>query len=356
MSAMTSSMLASATARPSSTWARSRARRSSKTVRRVTTSRRWRRKASSISRSDISCGWPSSSATMLMPNTVSIGVCAYRLLSTISATSPRLSSITTRMPSLSDSSRSSEMPSICLVAHQLDDALEQPRLVDLVRQLGDDDRLAAAIVDLLELRARADRQASAAGLVGGGDFLRAVDDAGGRKIRPRHVLHQAGQRKRRIVDQRQAGVDDLGQIVRRDVGGHADRDTRGAVDQQVRHARRQDRRLVLGLVVVGYEVDRFLVDVGQQLVREPRHAHFGVAHGRRRIAVHRAEVALAVDQQVAHRERLRHAHDGVVDRHIAVRDGTCRSHRRPRAPTSCRPGCSRCRARASHAARAGAPA
>jgi hypothetical protein len=115
MSAMTSSMLASATARPSRIWARSRARRSSKMVRRVTTSRRWRRNASSISRSDISFGWPSSSATMLMPNTVSIGVCAYRLLSTISATSPRLSSITTRMPSLSDSSRSSEMPSICLL-------------------------------------------------------------------------------------------------------------------------------------------------------------------------------------------------------------------------------------------------
>ena len=37
------------------------------------------------------------------------------------------------------------------------------------------------------------------------------------------------------------------------------------------------------------------------------------------VAVHRAEVALAVDQQVAHRERLRHAHDGVVHRRVAVR-------------------------------------
>ena len=175
------------------------------------------------------------------------------------------------------------------------------------------------LVDLLEMRARAHRQPAATGLVGGDDLLRAVDDAGGREIRARHVLHQPGERQRRIVDQRQQRVGDLGQVVRRNVGRHADRDAGGAVDQQVRNARRQHRRLVLGLVVVGDEVDRFLVDVGQQLVRELRHAHFGVAHRRRRIAVHRAEVALAVHQQVAHRERLRHAHDGVVDRHVAVR-------------------------------------
>ena len=52
-------------------------------------------------------------------------------------------------------------------------------------------------------------------------------------------------------------------------------------------------------VVVGLEIDRVLVDVGRAapcaaLARRD----FGVAHGRRRIAVHRAEIALPVDQQV----------------------------------------------------------
>ena len=37
------------------------------------------------------------------------------------------------------------------------------------------------------------------------------------------------------------------------------------------------------------------------------------------VAVDRAEVALPVDEQVAHRERLRHADDRVVDRRVAVR-------------------------------------
>ncbi len=62
----------------------------------------------------MSFGWPSMSETMLMPNTVSSGVCANRLFSSTSATSPRFSSMTMRMPSLSDSSRkpSLAMPSI----------------------------------------------------------------------------------------------------------------------------------------------------------------------------------------------------------------------------------------------------
>ncbi|MNI28207.1 hypothetical protein D3C73_819740 [compost metagenome] len=75
ISSIISSMLASATVRPSSTWARARALRSSNTVRRVTTSRRWRTKASSICLRFINCGRPSTSATMLMPNTDSIWVC-----------------------------------------------------------------------------------------------------------------------------------------------------------------------------------------------------------------------------------------------------------------------------------------
>jgi len=67
------------------------------------------------------------------------------------------------------------------------------------------------------------------------------------------------------------------------------------------------------------EVDRFLVDVAQHLVGDLGQADFGVAHGRGVVAVDRAEVALAVDQHVAQGEVLGHAHDGVVDRAVAVR-------------------------------------
>ena len=206
-----------------------------------------------------------------------------------------------------------------LAPHQVGDALGEARLVDLERQLGDDDGLALALADVFEVRARPDGQAAAARAVGRCDLLRAIDDAGGREIGARNVLHQAGERQRRIVQQRDAAVDDFSEIVRRDVGRHAHRDARLSIDEQIRHARRQHRRLGLRLVVVGGEIDRSLFDVREQLVRDPRHAHFGVAHCRRRIAVHRTEIALAVDEHVAHRKRLRHAHHRVVHGGVAVR-------------------------------------
>ncbi len=50
--------------------------------------------------------------------------------------------------------------------------------------------------------------------------------------------------------------------------------------------------------------------------RQPR---FGVAHRRGAVAVAAAEVALAVDQRIALREILRHAHQRVVGGLVAVR-------------------------------------
>ena len=82
-------------------------------------------------------------------------------------------------------------------------------------------------------------------MIGGADALAAEDDAAGGEVRPRHVLHQRCQRQRRIIQQRDARVDGLGEVVRRDVGRHADRDAGLPVDQQVRDARRQHRGLEL---------------------------------------------------------------------------------------------------------------
>jgi hypothetical protein len=71
-------------------------------------------------------------------------------------------------------------------------------------------------------------------------------------------------------------------------------------------------------VVVGAEVDGFLVNVRQHFVGDFGQTDFGVTHGRCVVAVYRAEVALAVDQHVPHGKVLRHAHDGVVHRLVTV--------------------------------------
>ena len=75
---------------------------------------------------------------------------------------------------------------------------------------------------------------------------------------------------------------------------------------------------MLAAVVVGAEIDRFLVQVGQQLVGDLGHADFGVTHGRSVVAIDRTEVALAIDQHVAQGEILGHANDGFIDCDVAV--------------------------------------
>ena len=102
---------------------------------------------------------------------------------------------------------------------------------------------------------------------------------------------------------------------------------------------------LLALVVVRLEVDRVLVDVGEQRVGDLGEPRLGVAHGRRRIAVHRAEVALPVDQRQAHREVLRHAHQRVVDRACRRAGDTCPSRRRRCGRTCGTAGRSRSRLR-----------
>ena len=77
------------------------------------------------------------------------------------------------------------------------------------------------------------------------------------------------------------------------------------------------------VVVVGPEIDGFLVDVLQQRGGDAGEARLGVPHGRGRVAVDRAEVALPVHQRIAHGERLRHADQRVVDRRSRRAGGTC---------------------------------
>ncbi len=206
-----------------------------------------------------------------------------------------------------------------LLLRQLGDALEQRLLVHLVRQLVDDDRRAVAALDVLEVDLRAHHDAAAAGAIALADAGDAVDDPAGREVGRGHDLDQLVDRAVGVAQHVQARVDRLAQVVRRDVRRHADRDAGRAVDEQVRQPRRQDERLLLGAVVVRAEVDRLAIEVREHLVRDLREADLGVAHRRGVVAVDRAEVALAVDQHVAQREVLRHPHDRVVDRGVAVR-------------------------------------
>ncbi len=185
------------------------------------------------------------------------------------------------------------------LVHQLGHALLQRLLVDLIGQLVDDDGLALAPVNVLEMAARAHHHPATTGTVALFHAIDAINDAGRWKVGRRDDVHQVVNGGVRVLEQVQTGIHHFVQVVRRDVGGHAHGNAARAVDQQVGQAGGQHQGLFFAAVVVGAEVDRFFLDVGQHLVRDLRHADFGVPHGRSVVAVHRAKVALAIDQHVA---------------------------------------------------------
>ena len=207
-----------------------------------------------------------------------------------------------------------------LVVDELRDAFHELGLVDLVGNLRHDDRFLVAARRLFDHCLGPDLDDAAARRVGVANAGRAMDECGGGEVRALDFLHELGHGRVGLADQLDRRIHDLTQVVRRDVRRHTDRDARRAVDEKVRKLRRKDRRLDERAVVVGYPVDGFLFDVVPDQFRgELRQAHFRVPHGRRVVPVDRAEVALAVDERVAHREFLRHPDHRVVYRALAVR-------------------------------------
>ncbi len=205
-----------------------------------------------------------------------------------------------------------------LLLQELGHALDQLRLRDLVGDLGDDDLVGAAL-QLLLLPLGADAEGAAAGAVGLDDGLAGFDHrAAGREVRALDEVDQLVDPGVGEFEEVAERVADLGDVVRRDVGGHADRDALRAVGQQVREGGGEDRRLLLGAVVVGAEVDGVLAQPVQHQRRGRRETGLGVAHGGGVIAVDRAEIALAVDHRIADREILRQARHSVVDRGVAM--------------------------------------
>ena len=107
-----------------------------------------------------------------------------------------------------------------------------------------------------------------AGPVGLTYTLGAIDQGGCRQVGTRQVLHQAIDADVRVIDHCQAGIDHFIEIMRRYVGRHTHGNAGGAVDQQLGNTCRQHRRFRLGTVVVIDEIDRLLVEVGQQFMRD----------------------------------------------------------------------------------------
>ena len=203
--------------------------------------------------------------------------------------------------------------------HHFGDPLDQQRLVDGVGNAFDVDGLGGPRLGA-EIPGGAQPDRARSGPVDLFQFVRRVENlAAGGEVGAFDVAAQLHAAQVLVVEQLEQRRAHFAEIVRRDVGRHADRDAGRAVDEQVGNARRQHHRLGLGAVVVRTERHRGLIDLRQHLVTDAGQPALGVAHRRGAVAVERAEVAGAVDQRIAQRERLRHAHQRLVERHVAVR-------------------------------------
>src|SRR5262249_39564934 len=116
---------------------------------------------------------------------------------------------------------------------QLANSLDHRRLVHLVGNLADDDRLALAAQSFdFHLAAHDDR--ATAESVRGADTRMTENDAASRKVGTWNDADQFLDTQPRILDERDAGIDHLAEVVRRNVRRHSNRDAACAVYQKVR--------------------------------------------------------------------------------------------------------------------------
>ena len=277
------------------------------------------RNARSAWRRLITRGTPSASSTFrLSERRTSSSVWRNSCSISSSAGTVRARGTSTRRTSSADSSRTSASSGSLRSAKKLGDALDQPRLGDLVGNFADH-HLVLAVAQLLTLPAGAQAQAAAAGPVSLDDAVPGLDQhPAGRQVRPPDVREQGLARSVRLVEQMAERLAQLARVVGRDAGRHADRDAAGAVGEQIGERRRQHHRLLVAAVVGRPEVDRVLLDAVEQRAGDLGQARLGVAHRGGVIAVDIAEIALAVDQRVTLGELLRQTHHGIVDRGLAM--------------------------------------
>ena len=105
----------------------------------------------------------------------------------------------------------------------------------------------------------------------------------------------------------------------RNAGGHAHGNAGATIQQQERQLGRQHRWFLLGAIEIGGEINGVVADFFEQgLVGEGGQPRFGVTHGGRGIVIHRAEVAVAIEQRMAAGKGLHLAHQGVVYRLVPM--------------------------------------
>ena len=203
-----------------------------------------------------------------------------------------------------------------LLVGQLCNILNQLGLIYAIGNLREHDGVVS--VATLDFAFGSHDDAPAAGFIGILYSLYAHDVGTRGEVGTLHPLHQLKAVKRGVVDEGDAGVEHLGEVVGGNVGGHTHGNTRSAVDQQVGYLCGHHGGFLQRIVEVVHHIHRFLVQLVHHGLAHQRKAALGVTHGCSTVTVDRTEVPLAVDQRVAHVPLLSHAYQSAVYRAVAM--------------------------------------
>src|SRR6185312_3585645 len=146
------------------------------------------------------------------------------------------------------------------VVDQLRNALNQPRLIHLIGNFGDDDRL-AIFVEGLNGSLGAHHEAPAARLVGVQNSRLTVNNSVRREIGAFYNSQNLRQLCSGIIYQRDGRIHDFGKIVRWNFRRHAHGDSIRAIHQKVGNTRRQNVGLHFAVVVIWAEINRLFFQV-----------------------------------------------------------------------------------------------
>ncbi len=149
----------------------------------------------------------------------------------------------------------------------------------------DDDGLTAGFFILNNFGPGTHVNFSATGTVCLHDASTTIDKCCSREVRSLDMLHQFINLNIRIVHHGDGGTYHFFEIMRRNIGCHPYRNTGRTVYQQIRHTGRQYIWNLFGAIIVISEINSFLVQIGQQLMCQFLHAHFGIPHGSCRITI-----------------------------------------------------------------------
>ena len=169
--------------------------------------------------------------------------------------------------------------------------LDQNSLVNLVRNLGDNNLLFAAF-ELFNLRPRTHDNAPLSSLIGFLNLISPLHNSSRWKVRARQKLHEFVNLSFGVVNHIDHRIDDFCQIVRRNVRRIPSRNPCRPIHQKIGKSSRQYGRFFLRIVKVPSKRHGVLFDVLEQVARNLRQTSFGVPHSGWRIAVHRTVISV----------------------------------------------------------------